>query len=750
MMKTKNKSLYKHIGLATLGAALMLGLVLMPRMKVKASVVWEDTTNTLSINNVDNLDRNAVEANLESVNVDKNDVVHMNISGCTLAADCSGMFRSFNNMQSISFFCTTTSNVTNMSSFFYECNNLYQFDFDVSFTTENVENMNYMFYYCGHSVHDSFTSLDLSCFNTGKVTEMHGMFSGCYAQNLNISSFNTVNVTDMSSMFEDTYTSTISFGANFKTGNVTNMSSMFENTTASSISFGENFDTSKVTTMERMFYNADFTSLDLSGFNTSSVTTMEEMFGDCQTLKSLNISSFNTSSVTDMSHMFYNCYALTSLDVSSFNTASVTTMTSMFFYCSSLKTLDLSSFDTSKVTRMTGMFQACYNLETIYVGINWTNSHVITGHTDLFRNCYKLTGSAGTKYDGGRHSTYKDEDDNFVSFAQVDGGSNSMGYLSSSYTPLASLTADTATFNLVVYFPLEEHSESYIIQLNDEILFDPSAEGHGDDMSKIKIIDGKTYFPVSMTCAAKEIADTKPLTVRYKYPAGENKRVYYKEISIAHYLKAILADSNQSAYHAVAGEMLRYGGAAQVYFNYNYSDDATKLANYGVEGYDSFDNIPFNYNTTTFNPDEITANINDNTEYNVTYAGMNIVYDSNLAFMIAFKMPDGIPYDENWGYEGVKYRGFQGDMYYFYKLDPSGQTYPLSFSQDLSTKYVVVRNNNINIKDLGKTIYRFGSTEVSIPQYLYRVVNSQSASVSAEYKTLCKSLYAYYEQAKDL
>lgn len=46
------------------------------------------------------------------------------------------------------------------------------------------------------------TNLDISNFDTSKVTNMSGMFNGCGSlTNLDLSNFNTSNVTDMSNMF---------------------------------------------------------------------------------------------------------------------------------------------------------------------------------------------------------------------------------------------------------------------------------------------------------------------------------------------------------------------------------------------------------------------------------------------------------------------------------------------------------------------------------------------------------------------
>ncbi|EMF0465964.1 BspA family leucine-rich repeat surface protein [Enterococcus hirae] len=102
----------------------------------------------------------------------------------------------------------------------------------------------------------SITSLDVSGFDTSKVTNMQHMFSGMSSvTSLDVSGFDTSNVTDMANMFRG-------------------MSSV----TSLDVS---GFDTSNVTTMENMFYNiSSITSLDLSVFDTSNVTTMQDMFKD--------------------------------------------------------------------------------------------------------------------------------------------------------------------------------------------------------------------------------------------------------------------------------------------------------------------------------------------------------------------------------------------------------------------------------------------------------------------------------------
>ena len=195
------------------------------------------------------------------------------------------------------------------------------------------------------------TSLDLSSFDTSKVTDMRAMFDGMH-------SLTTLNLS--------------------------------------------NFDTSKVTDMQNMFYGiSNLTSLNLSNFNTSQVTNMRVMFSGMSNLTTIDLSNFDTSQVTDMSYMFMGMSSLATLDLSNFNTSKVTDMRAMFSGMSRLTVLDLSNFDTSKVTSMDFMF-ALYDediskdkLERIYVN-NDFNTSKLTNFTDMFENRKKLRGGNGS------------------------------------------------------------------------------------------------------------------------------------------------------------------------------------------------------------------------------------------------------------------------------------------------------------------------------------------------------------------
>ena len=267
-----------------------------------------------------------------------------------------------------------------------------------SFDTSKVTNMQEMFR--GMS---NLTSLNLSNFDTSKVTNMAAMF---YATSnlttLNLSSFNTSQVTNMGVMFYGISSLSSINLSSFDTSKVTYMQYMFYGMSSLTSLNLSNFDTSKVTNMSNMFYGmSSLTSLNLSSFNTSNVTDMNAMFDHVTSLTSLNLSNFDTPKVTGMSNMFRNMSNLTTLDLSSFDTSKVATMSAMFHGMSNLTTLDLSNFDTSKVTSMSSMFslkdedKLKDNLEKIYVN-NDFNTTKLTMTYRMFENRKKLRGGNGS------------------------------------------------------------------------------------------------------------------------------------------------------------------------------------------------------------------------------------------------------------------------------------------------------------------------------------------------------------------
>ena len=85
--------------------------------------------------------------------------------------------------------------------------------------TSNATDMSYMFYNC-----NKLTTLDLGSFGTSKVTDMKSMFSNCVnLTDLDLSGFDTSHVTNMNSMFDNCWNLTDLNLSNFDTSNVTSM-----------------------------------------------------------------------------------------------------------------------------------------------------------------------------------------------------------------------------------------------------------------------------------------------------------------------------------------------------------------------------------------------------------------------------------------------------------------------------------------------------------------------------------------------
>jgi surface protein len=210
------------------------------------------------------------------------------------------------------------------------------------------------------------------------------MFNGCYElTELDLSNFNTSKVTTFASMFTMCYKLTNIYGLN-------------------------TFDTSNTTTMSQMFYQCyALPMLDLSHFNTSKVTDMGNMFSNCRALTSLDLSSFDMSKVTATQGMFEQCYSLQSLDFSHTTTSKSANMNSMFSGCSELETV--IGLDMYSVTSASGsIFNNCVKLKNLVLKNIKANLQLGSGTSygtllsdesliNTFKELWDLTGSSSKK-----------------------------------------------------------------------------------------------------------------------------------------------------------------------------------------------------------------------------------------------------------------------------------------------------------------------------------------------------------------
>ena len=263
----------------------------------------------------------------------------------------------FRNKLSLNF--TNMNNITSLYAMFkFGCRYLKEIEF-LTFDTSSVTSMAYMF----DNVM-SITTLDLSLFNTEKVTNMNSMFNEC--RNLtNIINLNNLNTT-----------SAVSF------------SEMFYNCSSLTTLDVSNFDTSNVTSLSNMFYDcSNLKTINLFSSTSGKLKSIQGVFWGCNKLENITSLNFNTSNVTTMSYLFSSCSSLTSLDLSNFNTSSVTNMAYMFQGCTGLTSLNLSNFNTSGVTTSKYMLDVSPSVDFCYTGENylaWTLSESSTNFGGTF------------------------------------------------------------------------------------------------------------------------------------------------------------------------------------------------------------------------------------------------------------------------------------------------------------------------------------------------------------------------------
>ena len=175
------------------------------------------------------------------------------------------------------------------------------------------------------------------------IKDMDSTFSGCTnLTSVNISDWDTSKVTRMGWMFNGCSSLTSLDLSNWDTGNVTAMHSMFNGCSS-------------------------LTSLDLSNWNVSQVETTNAMFEGCTSLTSLNLKYWDTGKVDDMRDMFNGCSKLTYLDLNSFNTNLLFDygLEDIFTDCTSLSDLFLNNWNLSYSVLMTNVFKNCSNLRYV-------------------------------------------------------------------------------------------------------------------------------------------------------------------------------------------------------------------------------------------------------------------------------------------------------------------------------------------------------------------------------------------------
>lgn len=189
---------------------------------------------------------------LECNNLTKiNNLENLYTSECE---DMTSMFEGCSKLTDLDLSGFETEKVDSMESMFKNCSSLQKLDLS-GFDTTKVNNMDEMFNGC-----TSLTLLDISNFDTKEVNSMKKMFYNCGntrdAMKLDLgNSFICQDVLNMSSMFEHSFIISLDM-SKWETGKVTNMNKMFANATMASLTLG-NINLDKVADISDMFVDAD-------------------------------------------------------------------------------------------------------------------------------------------------------------------------------------------------------------------------------------------------------------------------------------------------------------------------------------------------------------------------------------------------------------------------------------------------------------------------------------------------------------
>ena len=246
------------------------------------SIIGLDSFNTSNVTNMSYMFSNCTSltelnlSNLDTSNV--TDMSHM-FSGCKYLEHIEG-FIDFN-----------TENVTDMSYMFSECNSINKINLE-NFNFSKVESMERMFYECNKLkciVFPSKNDINLTFLNTTtyfcskNCIDMSFMFFNCYSlQNLDLSNFNTEKVTNMSNMFSGCSQLQSLDVSNFNTKNVINMNHMFSGC-------------------------INLTGLNLSSFTSNINLRCKYMFNLCYKINYIDLSNFDINNTKENSNMFLNC-----------------------------------------------------------------------------------------------------------------------------------------------------------------------------------------------------------------------------------------------------------------------------------------------------------------------------------------------------------------------------------------------------------------------------------------------------------
>ena len=304
-----------------------------------------------------------------------------------------------------------------MESMFKGCKKLKLIDLS-NFDTSKVTKMNNMFYGC-----TSLRFLDISYFNMGETLNIKDMFYNLkYLIYINI--YNVHNYKILENEIRGNNGLNKKIGLNVcQKNNIINNKNIYHKCcddfnnpkkcnftnyirvkygyyTAYNIDDGINFVNSYRQLVSFIIYRNsllwpdDIITIDVNSeieiYFTSPPTSLESFFDknydqNVENIISVDLSNLNWSLLKSMTKLFFKCDIINSVNFTNFKALKVETMRSMFGYCNYLASIDLSSFVTPSLQSTASMFMGCGRLTS--VNLSSFDTTRVTDMSSMFYGC---------------------------------------------------------------------------------------------------------------------------------------------------------------------------------------------------------------------------------------------------------------------------------------------------------------------------------------------------------------------------
>ena len=233
--------------------------------------------------------------------------------------------------------------------------------------------------------------VDCSDLDVSKIETLEELFSNFKnVVTIDITGWETSKVTSMYRMFNDCYELEHIIGLeDLDVSSVENMSYLFWNNTKLTTLDLSKWNTHNVYSMAAMFYSC-IRLKEIAGienFDLSKTTNIIGMFEECNALKKLDLSKWDVSGMQHVEQLFFACISLEELNLSNWK-LNVTSSEYMFNICKNLKKLNLTGFEFDKrISDMKYMFNRCESLEHIEGDIEDWDVHNVKSFECMFQNC---------------------------------------------------------------------------------------------------------------------------------------------------------------------------------------------------------------------------------------------------------------------------------------------------------------------------------------------------------------------------